>query len=172
MDFIKGLIDSDGEEQQPATTAAPPGVPRREGSSGKRNSGKRAPSTEGIPRRINKVVPAHHDEYFPEEEDQFPPPRPKSRAVVLPSGLVIGSDEEDEGGELDGQVFIEDAEAGFAPAARKISRVVRTLGSTGRRSSVMAINRSASEPAGMRLVSLPERRTLRRAEKVGATERK
>ena len=36
----------------------------------------------------------------------------------------------------------------------------------------MAINRSASEPAGMRLVSLPERRTLRRAEKVGATERK
>eukprot|EP00116_Pleurobrachia_bachei_P000521 sb/3460783/ len=103
-----GLIDSDGEEQQPPPTADPPGVPRREGtSSGKRksknsgfgnydeaqryNSSKRAPSTEGIPRRINKVGPAPEQQEFfqEEEEDQFPPPRPKSRAVVLPSGLII-----------------------------------------------------------------------------------
>lgn len=194
MDFIKDLLDSDKDSES---------SPRRQRNSMNKNykkseeynnKKKRKPGVDpevgGVPRRPARNAVEPEPEPEPERATLT---RPKSRAVVLPSGLIIGSDDSsvntsslsshssdsfNSRNMANQMVNLEDVDNGLNSDDRKnstVKRRIRTIGggaSLRRRSSAGGLGRSVSAPAGGTKLSLAERRTLRRAERVGLVEKK
>ena len=111
MDFVKGLFDS--EDSDPGAARKNRKKMNKNYEKAERyNSRKKSKSGDndvnGVPRtpkRVNKVAPVENEpgpaeqnipmeSLEPSEERRTMPPRSKSRAFVLPSGLIIGSDDD------------------------------------------------------------------------------
>ena len=110
MDFVKGLFDSDKEEESGSARQT---MNKNYDKADKyHKSRKKTKATEddinGVSRRPNKsnkvepvgAAPGSASQSIPmknldaTEERPTIPPRPKSRAVILPSGIIISSDDD------------------------------------------------------------------------------
>ena len=105
---MKGLFDSDKESESGSAKKNRQKMNKNFDKADKYNSKRRAKKDDdvtGVPRRpnrSNKVGPGEDnpnqsvpmDNLDPSDDRPGIPMRPKSRAVVLPSGLVIGSEED------------------------------------------------------------------------------
>ncbi|KAL5248323.1 hypothetical protein ACHWQZ_G017491 [Mnemiopsis leidyi] len=206
MDFVKGLFDSDKESDSGSAKKNRQKMNKNFDKADKYNSKKKAKKDEdvtGVPRRPNRSNKVGPGADVPDQSvamnnldssEDMPeiPMRPKSRAVILPSGLIIGSEDDssvhtstlsshssDSFNPRNGlpglaRIEVEDVDNGLVEDDKKsstVKRQVRTLDGAGRRKSSAHFGRSVSAPAGEKL-SLAERRTLRRAERVGVVEKK
>ena len=113
MDFVKGLFDSDKESESGSARKSRKKMNEDYEKADKYNDSRKKTKSgdneiDGVPRRpkrSNKVEPMESeaipfDHSIPmenmdnSEERVTMPPRSKSRAVMLPSGLIIGSEDD------------------------------------------------------------------------------
>ena len=108
MDFVKGLFDSDKESDSGSAKKNRQKMNKNFDKADKYNSKRKAKKDDdvtGVPRRPNRSNKVGPDADVPDQSvamnnldssEDIPgiPMRPKSRAVILPSGLIIGSEDD------------------------------------------------------------------------------